>query len=180
METKKFLRLTSVLAFFFKVTSLFGFAASLLALTTLFTQQKNWLSYQPQYFSFFTYSKVHTPLSGQDERFKEIITVFVAVFAAFIFGLAFLKISQLFKSLAQGETPFALSKVKILKKVGWLFVLLGLTPQLLYYPLLALMTHDIYVTFGLSSELIIGLILLVAAEVFRYGLHLQEFSEDVV
>lgn len=93
----------------------------------------------------------------------------------------FYKGSNLFSNLSRGETPFSDKNYKLLKNLGVVLIAVNLLIPVLYSALITfLMPAGYYIVMGLNSEVVIGLVIYAMAEIIRYGVTLQEFSDDTV
>lgn len=182
MKTKNYLRLTSFLFLFFGFIALLLFICIPFIFFVFLTKNTEFFQFtlkDPNALVLFSY---HKSISGNPhtDATRHAIVTFVGILSLLLTGTTFWKISQLFRNLSMGETPFALKKIRDLQIIGRLFCLASFVPLLVYSPLLTLFTGEIDFVLGIDYSFIVGLILLVMAEVFRYGLKLQEFQEDVV
>ncbi|MGX7198788.1 hypothetical protein [Enterococcus nangangensis] len=180
MQTKNYFAMTNFLAILFKVILFILLFTIPLAWTIFFLKGDNLLSFEPNFFFSIGYTQTILPLSTT-EIFLKNISLLLANSVALLSGSRCLYLaSSLFKTLSLGEIPFTLNNVRQLTKITQLLFFIGLLPQLLYYPLLILTIQETYLLVGLNLFLIISGVLFVVKEIFRYGVQLQTFSEDVV
>ncbi|GEK89397.1 Protein of unknown function [Alkalibacterium putridalgicola] len=89
--------------------------------------------------------------------------------------------SQLFKYLAEGNTPFSFDFSQSVKQLGLILIITDIAFPLLYsFIVTTLMEDGHYFIFGVGSSLLIGLILFAGAEIFNYAINLQQLADDTV
>lgn len=114
----------------------------------------------------------------EQEKLSGLTSVLPAM-ASYIFFM-FLA-SQLFEDLANGETPFTLIQVKRLKTISIGIILVNLIQPLIRSLVLTLlMNRGHYFSWGLNSEIFIGVAIWVLAEIFAYGIELQTLSDETL
>lgn len=186
MKTKSYLRLTRLLGMLFFVAGVFGLILIVACLLGYFLSDSFSIDYHPDMITFYSYSATNNGINGivrtevNYEKIRNTVTLIVSIPTFILVSIANFNISALFNDLSQGDTPFTFDKARKLRKIAYLFCLLGVLPVILYPIVYSLVSGDIQITIGFGYDLIIGLILLVVAQVFQYGLSLQEFNEDVV
>lgn len=112
---------------------------------------------------------------------KFLANYIVAIIGMAVYSYLFFKGSRFFSNLSRGGTPFSVENYKLLKHLGLLLIAVNLIIPFIYSALITfLMPDGYYIALGLRSEVIIGLIIYAMAEVIRYGVTLQEFSDDAV
>lgn len=152
-------------------------AISLVVFTLLFIFKKENLS--------ITSPNIYFPLGGIKGEATSSVK-FLANFVAAIIGMSvysylFFKGSRFFSNLSRGGTPFSVENYKLLKRLGLLLIAVNLIIPIIYSALITfLMTDGYYIALGLNSEVVIGLVISAMAEIIRYGVALQNFSDDAV
>lgn len=185
MKTKSYLRLTRLLGMLFFVAGVFGLILIVACLLGYFLSDSFSIDYHPDMITFYSYSATNNGINGivrtevDYEKIRNTVALIVSIPTFILVSIANFNISALFNDLSQGDTPFTFDKARKLRKIAYLFCLLGVLPVILYPIVYSLVSGDIHITIGFGYDLIIGLILLVVAQVFQYGLSLQEFNEDV-
>lgn len=89
--------------------------------------------------------------------------------------------SQLFTYLADGNSPFSMDFSRSVKNLGLILIVSDIVFPIIYSLLVTIMMESgYYYIIGVGSSLLIGLILFAAAEIFNYGINLQQFADDTV
>lgn len=187
MKTKNYLRLTSFLSFLFKFVGFFYIVSFIISVVAFFTSDSFSFEYEPRMFSFFSFNTSNKVFDGNAatevdyEKIYNFSGLIMTIPLVILSIIVYFKLGNLFRDLAKGDTPFTFDKAKKLRVIAYFYCVLGLLPTFLYPIVFYIVSSgDINITFGVGYDFIIGLILLVVAQVFQYGLSLQEFSEDVV
>ncbi|MFO8069971.1 MAG: DUF2975 domain-containing protein [Alkalibacterium sp.] len=113
-----------------------------------------------------------------DHAFTSLIIapLFLAVYSYILF-----KGSFLFDHLANGETPFTFDFAESVKWISFLLITFDIILPLLYSLIVNLRADEgFYFNFGLTSSFFIGLILYIVSGVLKYGISLQELSDDTI
>ncbi len=177
MKKENYLNLTSFLSLIFKLVAYFNIFAAVFFFFLLLSKDSSWEVNNSQTLVLLQIK------SGTFTPQKEIIAKYVSFIVGITNILLFLpinfKVSQLFKNLSRGTSPFTLDTVTTIHQIGKWLCWLSLFP-LFHSLLLSLFTWTLQLTIGISYDLFIGLILLVVAEVIRYGVELKEFNDEVV
>lgn len=93
----------------------------------------------------------------------------------------FSKASRLFTHLAQEETLFTNDFADQIKEIGMWLIIADVLPPVVSSIFMTLFTSATYYFYvGFSSMTVIGLLLYVISEIFRYGVTLQELSDETV
>ena len=176
MNVKKFEKISGFLSILLKLVSVFIFV-SIIGLIFLIIFKRDNLTMAVPAPSFPI-----NALSGDvTESAKFIAGVVVAFPSMFVYLYAFFRGSQFFNRLAKGETPFSISNYKILKEIGFILVITTFIMPLIYSLVVTLnMSEGYYFLLGIDTETIIGIIIYCMAEVIRYGVTLQELSDETV
>lgn len=87
-----------------------------------------------------------------------------------------------FSILRTSKQPFSMTVYKLLKKIGLLLIISDIVSPLIYYLVVTLLMTDGYqiALITVTSQFLIGLVIYYMAEVIRYGVTLQKFTNDVV
>ena len=176
MNVKKFEKMSKFLSILLKLVSIF-IILSLVGFILFLIFKRDNLTINAPVPSF--------PISGVSgdvpESAKFIASAVVAIPSMLIYFYAFLKGSQFFNKLSKGETPFSISNYKILKEIGLIVAIANFIFPLIYSLIATLLTpNGYYLIVGIDVETIIGLIIYCMAEVIRYGVNLQELSDETV
>lgn len=123
-------------------------------------------------------NSVSGPLSDADMQLAALIVVpLMTLVTCYVLW----KGSQLFKYLADGGTPFSLGFSQSVKQLGLILIFTDIAFPLLYSAIVTMVTEDgHYLIIGVGSSLLIGLVLLAAAEIFNYAINLQQLADDTV
>ncbi|MGX7198787.1 DUF2975 domain-containing protein [Enterococcus nangangensis] len=178
MRQKNFLRLTRLLQIFFTIAAVFCLFGVAFFLLLFFSNADASFEFQPHLIILFNYAI--SAATAARPQLEETFGLIFGLLSLLIGSFTYFKVSRFFAELTTGESPFSLEKVNELRNIGFLFCILGVLPGLGYYPLLFLAKAGGSFIFGFTYELIVGLILLVVAETFRYGVSLQAFNDEVV
>lgn len=92
----------------------------------------------------------------------------------------FFKSSFFFERLSNGQTPFSLVNYRLLKMIGLLTALTGLSVPIVYSSIVTLLLGTVYITIGLNTQLILGVMIYFTAEIIHYGVSLQELADETV
>lgn len=100
----------------------------------------------------------------------------------FLLAYTFYHVSQFFLYLEKDVTPFSVKVYQKLRKIGCLLILADIGIPLIYSLILPFTTmKPVMIDLVMVSSLtFVGVIILFMAEVIRYGVKLQEFSDDAV
>ncbi|WP_423188706.1 DUF2975 domain-containing protein [Alkalibacterium sp. f15] len=134
----------------------------------------------------FTINMPENPfISFQDSRVTEADHAFTSLIMAPLFLAVYCYIlfkgSFLFDRLANGETPFTFDFAESVKWISLLLIAFDIILPLLYSLIINIRADEgFYFNFGLSSTFLIGLILYTVSGVLKYGISLQELSDDTV
>ncbi|OJF93740.1 DUF2975 domain-containing protein [Alkalibacterium sp. 20] len=117
-------------------------------------------------------------VTDADHAFTSLIVapLFLAVYSYILF-----KGSFLFDRLADGKTPFTYDFAESVKGISLLLIAFDIILPLLYSLIVNIRAEEgFYFSFGLTSSFLIGLILYIVSGVLKYGISLQELSDDTV
>lgn len=176
MNVKKFERISKFLSILLKLVSAFIFISIILFIIFLIFKRETLTMNVP------TPSFPIASISGNvTESTKFIAGIVVAIPSMLVYFYAFFRGSQFFDKLAKGKTPFSIDNYKILKEIGLILAITTFIAPLVYSLVASLnMSEGYYFILGIDSETIIGLIIYCMAEVIRYGVTLQELSDETV
>jgi len=121
----------------------------------------------------------------QDSRVTETDHAFSILIIAPLFLAAYsyilFKGSFLFDHLAEGNTPFTFDFAESVKRISFFLIAFDITLPLLYSLIVNLRADEgFYFNFRLTSSIFVGLILYIMSGVLKYGISLQELSDDTV
>lgn len=176
MDVKKFEKITKFLSILLKLVSVF-IILGMIGFVLLLTFKKDSLTMSVPVPSF----PINAGSGDVPESAKFIAGGFVAISSMLIYFYIFLKGSQFFNKLSKGETPFSIDNYKILKEIGVIVAITSFIFPLIYSLIATLLTpNGYYLIIGIDVETIIGLMIYCMAEVIRYGVNLQELSDETV
>lgn len=177
MNIKRFRTVSKLLSWFLKLLGAFCIAIILIGvLVMLFTDQGA---------SFSVDLPESSIISFNDSRVTEADHAFTALFVApfflALYSYILFKGSFLFDRLVDGETPFTFDFAESVKRISFLLIGLDIILPLIYALIVNLRAAEgFYFKFGLTSSFFIGLILYIVSEILKYGISLQELSDDTV
>ena len=91
------------------------------------------------------------------------------------------KAVRLFSYFTDGNSPFYMDFSRSVKNLGLILIVSDIVFPIIYSLLVTIMMESgYYYIIGVGSSLLIGLILFAAAEIFNYGINLQQFADDTV
>ncbi|MDZ7834964.1 MAG: hypothetical protein U5K84_06105 [Alkalibacterium sp.] len=175
MNIKRFRNVSKFLSWSLKILGSFGIAILILGLALSFFADTG------------TSFSVEMPEGGnimfQDSRVTDADHAFTALLVApiflFLYSYIYFKGSFLFDRLADGETPFTFNFAESVKWISLLLIANDVLRPLLYSLIINLRAEEgHYFNFGLTETFIIGLILYIVSGVLKYGISLQELSDD--
>lgn len=176
MDVKKFERLSKFLSILLKLVSVF-IILGLIGFILLLIFKRDNLTINVPVPSF----PINVGSGDIPESAKFIAGAIVAIPSMLIYFYAFLRGSQFFNKLSKGETPFSISNYKLLKELGLIIAITNFIFPLIYSLVTTLLTPNGYfLIVGIDVETIIGLMIYCMAEVIRYGVNLQELSDETV
>ncbi|MGX7024965.1 hypothetical protein [Vagococcus hydrophili] len=87
-----------------------------------------------------------------------------------------------FSIMRYEKQPFTLTVYRLLRKIGIMLIAVDIIAPLIYYIIInVLMTSGYQIVIGtFTAQSVIGLVIYFMAEVIRYGITLQKFTNDVV
>ena len=177
MNIKRFRNVSKLLSFSLKLIGAFCLSIILIGLILmLFTDSGA---------SFIVDLPESSIISFQDSRVTEADHAFTSLIVAPLFlavyGYILFKGSFLFDRLANGETPFTFDFAESVKWISFFLITFDILLPLLYSLIVNLRAEEgFYFNFGLTSSFLIGLILYIVSGVLKYGISLQELSDDTV
>ncbi|GAA0358393.1 hypothetical protein GCM10008932_08870 [Alkalibacterium iburiense] len=114
---------------------------------------------------------------------EEIFSTAALIVSPYIIGLfayVLFKGSSLLDQLEAGHSPFNSTFAYNLKKISLVLIISDISTPLLYSLFVTLLADGHYFNIALGSSFVIGLILYAVAEIFNYGIELQELSDDTI
>ena len=177
MNIKRFRRVSKFLSFILKLIGTLSIAISLLGLILIFFADTG--------ASFTVKMPENSFISFQDSRVTESAHAFTSLILAPLFlsfySYILFKGSFLFDRLADGKTPFTYDFAESVKRISYFLIAFDIVLPLLYSLIVNLRADEgFYFNFGLTSSFIVGLILYIMSGVLKYGIRLQELSDDTV
>lgn len=177
MNVKQFRRVSKFLSWSLKLIGSFGIAILILGLVLTFFADTG--------ASFIVEMPEGGNIMFQDSRVTEADHAFTALIVAPLFIALYCYIlfkgGFLFDRLADGETPFTYDFAESVKWISFLLLAFDVLRPLLYSLIINLRAAEgHYFNFGLTSSFIVGLILYIVSGVLKYGISLQELSDDTV
>lgn len=120
--------------------------------------------------------------SGQFSlKTERLAALFVAPPFFSVFAYTLWKGGQLFNGLELGMRPFSASFVESVKHISKLLIILDLFLPVAYSLAMSLLIKNgYYISLGFTETFITGLILYVVAEIFNYGIELQDLSDETI
>jgi hypothetical protein len=135
-------------------------------------------NYNPPSFSLL--NSVSGSLQTLETDMRTVAAIITPI-ATFVNIYILWKGSQLFKRLADGETPFTTKFAHSIRRLSLVLIVTDLIMPLLYSFVLTLFIENgHYLVIGVGSPFLIGLILYAVAGVFYYGIELQTLSDETV
>lgn len=181
MNVKRFRTVSKISAYVLR-----GFAILLVLFFTLTLFQvlsgnsNVWFNYDgPSFAIFTTEAASDVPIiSEADFRLAALFMVpLLAITSVYIYW----KGGSLFKSLADGESPFTAKFAKSLQRLSIVMILTDIAFPIIHSIILSTIYSDGYrFTLGLSAPFVIGVILYAVSEIFFYGIELQTLSDETV
>lgn len=115
------------------------------------------------------------------EAKKKLVASIIAPIFVIVYAFILWQGGNLFKRLANGETPFNTKFAKSLKQLSLLLIASDIAFPMLYSLILsAIIENGHYVQLGLTSLFVIGILLYVISEIFFYGIELQHLADETV
>lgn len=181
MNVKRFRRLCNISSFVLKGFTLFALLLTGYFMVQILTGNSNvWFNYEPPSFSIFTSASSMNLFNISDSEYR-LAALIMTPFLITVYSYIMWKGAQLFKRLADGETPFNSQFAKTLKLLSIVLIISDIAFPILYSIILTTIYEDgHYFTIGLSSSFLIGIILYVIAEIFYYGIELQHLADETV
>lgn len=177
MNIKRFRSVSKLLSWLLKLLGVFCIAIIVLgAIVMLFTDQGASFSVDLPENSFISFND--SRVTDSDHSFTALLVgpLFLALYSYILF-----KGSFLFDRLVDGETPFTFDFAESVKRISFLLIGFDTVLPLLYSLIVNLRADEgFYFNFGLTSSFFIGLILYIVSEILKYGISLQELSDDTV
>lgn len=175
MNIKRFRNVCRLLSGLFKVFAGFGVALLVLGFFFAIFSETSSFNFDIDGFSLFVAQSNHI----EEEIWSTaalIITPLVICPHVYIL----LKGSALFDQLTKGYSPFNSEFTQTVKTISLILIISDIALPLLYSLFVTFLTDGYYLNIALGSSFVIGLILYAVAEIFNYGIELQELSDDTI
>lgn len=181
MNIKRFRTISRVSSVLLKMFTVFSIILVVLGLYIItFGDGNFWFTYSGPSIPLFSTggSSKGIGITDAEEKLASMIIVPLAVVVS---SFVLLKGSQVFTWLGKGETPFSEKFANAIKRLSLVLIIFDLLIPIFYYSLLSWISVDGYhYTIGFGSAFIIGIILFIVSEIFRYGIELQYLADETV
>lgn len=181
MNIKRFRRVCNVSSIILKILAVLAIVITSLSMYQVLSGNPNvWFNYEGPSFSMFSSGHTMGGILITDAEYRLAATI-ISPFIVLVSSYVFWKGSQLFKRLADGETPFNFEFTKSLKHLSLVLILSDIITPILYSIILSTIYdngHEVIV--GLTSSFVIGIILYTISEIFYYGIELQQLADETV
>lgn len=181
MNIKRFRTLSRVGSVLLTVFAIFSIILVISGLYTIIFGDGNfWFTYSGPSIPLFSIggSSEGVGITVAEEKLASMIIVPLEVVVS---SFIVLKGSQIFTWLGKGETPFSEKFANAIKRLSLVLIIFDLLIPIIYYSLLSLISVDGYhYTIGFGSAFIIGIILFIVSEIFKYGIELQYLADETV
>ncbi|WP_162921793.1 DUF2975 domain-containing protein [Listeria costaricensis] len=118
---------------------------------------------------------------GKSYQTEQNWTIFIAVtIALLLMAVALWLASLIFRDMKNGKTPFQKLTVKRLKRIGTLALSYAIIPQVFYAVVYSLLIPGFEITLSIGTAFILALLLFCMAEIFNYGVSLQQQSDETL
>lgn len=181
LNIKRFRTISQVSSILLKLFTIFNIVLVIYGFyTILFGDGNFWFTYSEPSIHLFTVSgsSQGIGITETEERLASmIITPLILVVSPYVL----LKGSQIFTWLGKGETPFSKKFANGIKHISIVLILSDLLTPIIYHSLLSFISVDGYkYTISFGSALVIGVILFIISEIFKYGIELQNLANETV
>lgn len=181
MNVKKFKRLSRVLETIFKVQSIIIGLMAIFIVIGLVTGMKQdvvkSLSLSIDGINLFSGDKGH--LANSDHYLALCVS---GIFKRGVQSYILWQAGIFFSIMRFEKQPFTLTVYHLLRKIGIMLIAVDIIAPLIYYIIINILMTNGYqfalITF--TAQSIIGIVVYFMAEVIRYGITLQKFTNDVV
>lgn len=138
-----------------------------------------WFNFNPGAFSTH-YSRDISDVNNLQNILRTSASIFTPI-RVLVNVYALWKGSRLFKRLSDGFTPFNMDFSKVIKHIGLLLCITDIILPILYSLVVSVkLDGAIYISIGVGSTFLIGLILIIVSIIFDYGIELQHLSDETV
>lgn len=177
MNTQKFQQLVKFLSSLLKMVSIMCFVGGIGLVIMYFVNKETLIFASPS----VDLTLFHSFNQDVPPQAKLIAGIFTALPLTITYGYVFWRSSAFFNKLSKGQTPFSLQNYRTLKEIGIILVIVNFIAPLFYSLIATLnMPEGHYISFGIDTEILVGLVIYCMAEVIRYGITLQELSDETV
>lgn len=138
----------------------------------------------------FSILGLSTLISGRIVALAEGLNGFFSVLDLFVYAVILLLAGLIFRDVSKGETPFTYKQAKRIRVIAWLLLIYALleaflpTGVLMYQSLgNSVFGIEHGATFSPSIKvgtIVVSLVVFFLSTVFKYGVKLQELSDDTV
>lgn len=180
MDVNRFRKITKVGSVSLLITGLFLLAVlGYLSYEVFVLKSDTWFNYAPGALS--THYSRNIPDVAQLENVLRTTASIITPIKILVSVFALWKGSRLFNRLSKGDKPFTHKFSKLIKRIGLLLMVTDVILPILYSLIVsAHLNGSLYVNLGVGSTFLIGLLLLVVAAIFDYGIELQFLSDETV
>lgn len=175
MNIKQFRNVCRLLSGLFKVLAGLGIALLILGFFFTVSTETSSFNFDIDGFSFFVAQKNHI-----EEETWSTAALIIAPLVICLHVYIFFKGSALFDQLTKGYSPFNSEFTQSVKLISLILIISDISLPLLYSLIVTFLTDGYYLNIALGNSFVIGLILYAVAEIFNYGIELQELSDDTI
>ncbi|UJF15864.1 DUF2975 domain-containing protein [Jeotgalibaca sp. MA1X17-3] len=181
MNIKKFRRISRGSSLLLKIFAIFSITLVIYGLyTILFGDGNFWFTYKGPSIPLFSMGGSSGSVGITDAE-EKLASMIIVPFTVVVFSFILLKGSQIFTWLGKGETPFSEKFANAIKRLSLVLIIFDLLVPIIFYSVLSLISVDGYnYTIGFGSAFIIGIILFIVSEIFKYGIELQSLADETV
>lgn len=178
MNTTKFRHLSKGLKWIFRVISILLAVQGIIYLVSIFVGESPSTSTT----DFNHYSLLTMSVKENMEPYNFLATCILGTIERIALSYVAWQGSIFFSLLEKETSPFSMTVYRILRKIGLLLIAIELFVPFTYSIVLSFIeikAFDWYII-AFSGQFMIGFVIYFMAEVIRYGVNLQQFSDDVV
>ncbi|WP_239256253.1 DUF2975 domain-containing protein [Listeria ilorinensis] len=182
MNIQRLQKLSAILNICFKILSLIAAMTPVWALWMMF-HARNFTFDVDQSGALFSISAGFQAVADDGKRYQneQNWTIFAALtIAMLLMAVALWIASLIFRDMKNGETPFRQRTVKRLKKIGTLALSYAIIPQIVYTVVYSLLIPGYKFTLEIGTAFVLALLIFCVAEIFNYGVSLQQESDEML
>lgn len=181
MNIKRFRRVCNVSSIILKILAVLALVVTSMTLFQVLQGNSDvWFTYDGPSFSIFSSGGSMNGYSITDAEYR-LAAAIIAPLIVLVTSYVFWKGGQLFKRLADGETPFNPLFARSLKRLSLILIISDILIPILHSITLSAIYQDGHeVIVGLTSSFVIGIILYAISEIFYYGIELQQLADETV